>query len=156
MELKVNNWVLGASDSWLRVMSVKMCFLRWFNNLGSLCGLWLCHAELVVIILNFKLWKGIYIWKGIWKKAATSRIMCSCVLVCSDLHFCLPSFIISFMHIPFRKCIHVVIYSLDKKNCVFDHRNALMPVDLKKNKIDVLDLVSEFVTTKTKYMLILK
>ena len=31
-----------------------------------------------------------------------------------------------------------------------------MPVDLKKIKIDVLDLVSEFVTTKTKHMLILK
>ena len=47
----------------------------------------------------------------------------SSVLVCSDIHFCLTSFITEFMHRPFRKCI--VIHSLDKKKCAFDHCNAL-------------------------------
>ena len=49
----------------------------------------------------------------------------SIVLVCSDLHLCLTSFIIELMHRPFRKCIHVVIHSLDKKNCAFHHWNAI-------------------------------
>ena len=47
----------------------------------------------------------------------------SSVLVCSDIHFRLTSFITEFMHRPFRKCI--VIHSLDKKKCAFDHCNAL-------------------------------
>ena len=47
----------------------------------------------------------------------------SSVLVCSDLHFCLTSFIIEFMQRPFRKCI--VFHSLDKKNCAFDHWNEM-------------------------------
>ena len=44
-------------------------------------------------------------------------------LVCSDLHFCLTSFLIYFLHRPSRKCI--VIHSLDNTNCAFDRRNAI-------------------------------
>ena len=64
----------------------------------------------------------------------------SSVLVCSDLHFCLTSFIIQFMHRPFRKCIFIL--SLDKKNCAFDHGNAIKMSFLPCRQLKFLSLVS--------------
>ena len=60
----------------------------------------------------------------------------SSVLVYSDIHFCLTSFITEFMHGPFRKCI--VIHSLDKKKWAFDHCNALKMTFLACRQLEFL------------------
>ena len=60
----------------------------------------------------------------------------SSVLVCSDLHLCLTSFIIEVMHRPFRKCI--VIHILDKKKFAFDHCNAIKMTFLACRQLEFL------------------
>ena len=60
----------------------------------------------------------------------------SSVLVCSDLHLCSTILFIEVMHRPFRKCI--VIHSLDKKKCAFDHCNAIKMTFLACRQLEFL------------------
>ena len=115
-------------------MSITIC-IYWRITTNS--SFWLTWESNCVI---FSMTSKDFITSTICACGQSPRLQESCdpssVLVCSNLHLCFTGFIVEFMHIPFRKCI--VIHSLDKKNCGFEHWNAIKMTFLACRQLNFL------------------